>query len=318
MLKPSLARGEVHCVGATTLDEYRQYIEKDAALARRFLTVFVDEPSVDDTVAILAWPQGTLRGPPRCGDHRPGDHRRGDAVASLHCRSPASGQGHRSDRRVSVAHPHGNRFEARGARCAGARSHHTEESSTKRSRRKTTTRRKNALTLCCSRSTRPSASIRSSRRSGTPRRPWLRMPAKSRKSWSAARVELETATRAGDLQRMSELQYGRIPELEKKLSEASEADVSKLTLLRNRVTDAEVAEVVARWTGISRGQNDGRRARKTAAYGGGLAQARHRPGRGRQRRVQTRYGARAPACRTRSVRAARSCFSGPPGWARPS
>ena len=77
MLKPALARGELHCVGATTLDEYRKYIEKDAALERRFQKVLVDEPSVEDTIAILRGLQETLRGPPRRRDHRPGDRRRG-------------------------------------------------------------------------------------------------------------------------------------------------------------------------------------------------------------------------------------------------
>jgi ATP-dependent Clp protease ATP-binding subunit ClpB len=79
MLKPALARGELHCVGATTLDEYRKYIEKDAALERRFQKVLVDEPSVEDHHRDPARPAGEVRGPPRRGHHRPGHRRRGGA-----------------------------------------------------------------------------------------------------------------------------------------------------------------------------------------------------------------------------------------------
>ena len=127
MLKPALARGELHCVGATTLDEYRKYIEKDAALERRFQKVLVDEPSVEDTIAILRGLEGALRGAPQGRDHRPGDRRGGDALASLHRRPPAAGQGHRPDRRGRRAHPHGDRLQARGARQARAPHHPAED-----------------------------------------------------------------------------------------------------------------------------------------------------------------------------------------------
>ena len=99
MLKPALARGELHCIGATTLDEYRKYIEKDAALERRFQKVFVGEPIGRGHHRDPARAEGALRGAPRRGDHRPGDRRRGHAVASLHRRPPAAGQGHRPDGR---------------------------------------------------------------------------------------------------------------------------------------------------------------------------------------------------------------------------
>ncbi len=81
MLKPALARGELHCIGATTLDEYRKYIEKDAALERRFQKVFVGEPSVEDTIAILRGLKEKLRRASRRRDHRSGDRRGGHAVA---------------------------------------------------------------------------------------------------------------------------------------------------------------------------------------------------------------------------------------------
>ena len=82
MLKPALARGELHCIGATTLDEYRKYIEKDAALERRFQKVFVGEPTRRGHHRHPARPEGALRGAPRRGDHRPGDRRRRHAVAT--------------------------------------------------------------------------------------------------------------------------------------------------------------------------------------------------------------------------------------------
>ena len=114
MLKPALARGELHCIGATTLDEYRKYIEKDAALERRFQKVLVDEPSVEDTIAILRGSAGEVRGPSRRRDHRPGDRRCGGALASLHHRSLPAGQGHRPDRRGRRAHQDGDRLQAGG------------------------------------------------------------------------------------------------------------------------------------------------------------------------------------------------------------
>jgi ATP-dependent Clp protease ATP-binding subunit ClpB len=101
MLKPALARGELHCVGATTLDEYRKYVEKDAALERRFQKVLVDEPSVESTIAILRGLQEKYE-----------LHHGGGVVAPLHHRPFFAGQGHRFDRRGGVARENGNRFQA--------------------------------------------------------------------------------------------------------------------------------------------------------------------------------------------------------------
>ena len=127
MLKPALARGELHCVGATTLDEYRKYIEKDAALERRFQKVLVNEPTVEDTIAILRGLQERYEVHHKRRDHRSGHRRRGDAVASLHRGSPAAGQGHRPDRRGRRAHPHGDRLQARSARQARAPHHPAQD-----------------------------------------------------------------------------------------------------------------------------------------------------------------------------------------------
>ena len=112
MLKPALARGELHCIGATTLDEYRKHIEKDAALARRFQPVFVDEPSVEDTISILRGikEKYELHHGVRITDG--GDRRRRDPVEPLHHRSLSAGQGDRSDGRGRLAAAHGGRFRS--------------------------------------------------------------------------------------------------------------------------------------------------------------------------------------------------------------
>ena len=114
MLKPALARGELHCVGATTLDEYRKYIEKDAALERRFQKVLVDEPSVESTIAILRGLQERYEIHHGVEITDPGDRRRGGAVASLHHRPLPARQGDRPDRRGRRAHQDGDRLQAGG------------------------------------------------------------------------------------------------------------------------------------------------------------------------------------------------------------
>ena len=127
MLKPALARGELHCVGATTLDEYRKHIEKDAALARRFQPVLVSEPSVEDTDLDPARHQGEVRGPSRRAHHRRRDRRRRDPVEPLHHRSLPAGQGDRPDGRGGRAAAHAGRLQARAARRAGPAHHPAED-----------------------------------------------------------------------------------------------------------------------------------------------------------------------------------------------
>ncbi len=114
MLKPALARGELHCVGATTLDEYRKYIEKDAALERRFQKILVDEPSVEATIAILRGLQEKYELHHGVRDHRPGHRGRGRAVAPLHHRPLPARQGHRPDRRGRVQDQDRDRLQAGG------------------------------------------------------------------------------------------------------------------------------------------------------------------------------------------------------------
>ena len=132
LLKPALARGELHCVGATTLDEYRKHVEKDAALARRFQPVFVDEPTVEDTISILRGlkEKYELHHGIRISDSR--DRRRGDAQQPLHRRPLPARQGHRPDGRGGGAAAHGGRFQARGARRARPRASCSSRSSARR------------------------------------------------------------------------------------------------------------------------------------------------------------------------------------------
>ena len=99
LLKPALARGELHCVGATTLDEYRKHVEKDAALARRFQPVFVSEPTVEDTGVDPARPEGKIRAASRRAHHRQRDRRGRHFIEPLHHRPLPAGQGHRPCRR---------------------------------------------------------------------------------------------------------------------------------------------------------------------------------------------------------------------------
>ena len=138
MLKPALARGELRCVGATTLNEYRKYIEKDAALERRFQPVIVREPSVEDTISILQGAQGALRGAPRRQDQGFGAGERGSAVPSLYSRPVPAGQGDRPDRRGGFAPAHGDRQHADRARRGRAADHGSSRSNARRSRRSRT------------------------------------------------------------------------------------------------------------------------------------------------------------------------------------
>ena len=250
MLKPALARGELHCVGATTLDEYRKYIEKDAALERRFQKVLVDEPSVEDTIAILRGLARALRGAPRGRDHRPGHRGRGHALAPLHHRPPAPRQGHRPDRRGGGAHPHGDRLQARGARQARAAHHPAQD------RAGGAQEGEGRGLAQAPGDARERRSPPSSKEYADLEEVWksekaaLQGAAQMREELDRARLELDAARRAGNLGRMAELQYGKIPELEKRLSAALAAEDKAPTLVRNKVTEEEIAEVVSKWTGI--------------------------------------------------------------------
>ena len=250
MLKPALARGELHCIGATTLDEYRKYIEKDAALERRFQKVFVGEPSVEDTIAIL---RGLKE---RYAVHHgveitdPAIVAAATLVAPLHRRPPAAGQGDRPDGRGRVAHPHGDRFQARGAGPQGTPADPAQDPARGAEEGEGRgieeapggpgERHRHAR----------DASSTTSRKCGRPRRRRCRARPTIKEQIEAAKLELEAAQRGQDYARMSEIQYGTLPELEKQLKAAQEAESKGFTLLQDKVTAEEIAQVVSRWTGI--------------------------------------------------------------------
>ena len=127
MLKPALARGELHCVGATTLDEYRKYVEKDAALERRFQKVLIEEPTVADTIAILRGLKERYEVHHGVEITDPAIVARRDPVAPLHQRPATPGQGDRPDRRGGVTHPYRDRFEAGGDGQARAAHHPAQD-----------------------------------------------------------------------------------------------------------------------------------------------------------------------------------------------
>ncbi|MBY5993421.1 ATP-dependent chaperone ClpB [Ferrimonas balearica] len=249
MLKPALARGELHCVGATTLDEYRQYVEKDAALERRFQKVVVDEPSVEDTIAILR-----------------GLKERYELHHSVEITDPAivaaATLSHRyvSDRklpdkaidlideaassiRLEIDSKPGplDRLERRIIQLKleeQALAKESDEASLKR------------LGLLKEQLTELEREFGELEEIWKTEKAALAGTQHIKAALEQARQDLDVARRAGDLTRMSELQYGRIPELEKQLDLAAQAEMQEMALLKNRVTDAEIAEVLAKATGI--------------------------------------------------------------------
>lgn len=249
MLKPALARGELHCIGATTLDEYRQYIEKDAALERRFQKVLVDEPNVEDTIAIL-------RGLKERYELHHGIEITDPAIiaaATLSHRYISDRQ--LPDKAIDLIDEAGSlirmeidskpesmdKLERRLIQLKIEREalkKETDEASKKRLKDLEQSiaeleRNYNELD-----------DIWKAEKAN------LQGTAHIKEDLERAKIELETARRAGDLARMSELQYGRIPELEKQLSQVNDHAVVENQLLRNKVTEDEVAEVVSKWTGI--------------------------------------------------------------------
>jgi len=249
MLKPALARGELHCVGATTLDEYRKYLEKDAALERRFQKVLIEEPTVEDTIAIL-------RGLKERYEVHHGVEITDPAIVA------AATLSHRyiSDRQlpdkaidlideaasririeIDSKPEEMDRLERRIIQFKIEREALNKESDeASRKRLEDLETQLEALEKEFSDLEEVWKSEKAAMQGTT----------HIKEELERARLELETAHRANDLARMSELQYGRIPELEKQLEDAMQAEGMETTLLRNNVTDEEVAEIVSKWTGI--------------------------------------------------------------------
>jgi ATP-dependent Clp protease ATP-binding subunit ClpB len=249
MLKPALARGELHCVGATTLDEYRKYIEKDAALERRFQKVMVEEPSVEDTIAIL-------RGLKERYEVHHGVEITDPAIvaaATLSHRYISDRQ--LPDKAIDLIDEAGSliRMEIDSK----------PEALDKLDRRIIQLKiEREALKKEADEASRKRLSNLEEALKGLEKEysdleeVWkaekasVQGAAHIKEELERARQDLDTARRAQDLARMSELQYGRIPALEQRLAKALEVEQKPNQLLRNSVTEVEVAEIVSKWTGI--------------------------------------------------------------------
>jgi ATP-dependent Clp protease ATP-binding subunit ClpB len=249
MLKPALARGELHCVGATTLDEYRKYIEKDAALERRFQTVLVDEPSVEDTIAIL-----------RGLKERYEVHHKVEitdpaivAAATLSHRYITNRQ--LPDKAIDLideaaarirmeidSKPEAlDRLERRIIQLK------IEQEALKKEEDQASKGRLTALRDTLAGMEKEYADLEEVWKA---EKASLQGAAQIKEQLERTRLELEQARRASDLSRMAELQYGKIPALEKQLVEAQRAEQQTPQLVRNKVTEEEIADVVSKWTGI--------------------------------------------------------------------
>lgn len=249
MLKPALARGELHCVGATTLDEYRQYIEKDAALERRFQKVQVDQPSVEDTIAIL---RGLKE---RYELHHSVDITDPAIVAAASLSNRYISDRQLPDKAIDLID------EAASSIRMQIDSKPEEMDKLERriiqlkleeqalSKETDTASHKRLEVIELEREqleTKFSALDKIWRAEKNAMQGTQFIKAELEQ----AKLDLEIARRASDLSRMSELQYGRIPELELKLEQANEAETTDTQLLKNKVTENEIADVLSRWTGI--------------------------------------------------------------------
>jgi len=249
MLKPALARGELHCVGATTLDEYRKYIEKDAALERRFQKVLVDEPSVEDTIAILRGLQERYEVHHKVEITDPAIV----AAATLSHRYIADRQ--LPDKAIDLIDEAAARIrmeidskpEALDKLERRIIQLKIEREALKKEKDEASKKRLATLQDTLQGLEKEYADLEEIWKS---EKAALQGTAHIREELERVRLELEAARRAGNLQRMAELQYGKIPELEKGLTQAQAAEQQETQLIRNKVTEEEIAEVVSKWTGI--------------------------------------------------------------------
>ncbi|MCC7515956.1 MAG: ATP-dependent chaperone ClpB [Pseudomonadales bacterium] len=249
MLKPALARGELHCVGATTLDEYRQFIEKDAALERRFQKVLVDEPSEEDTIAIL-----------RGLKERYEVHHGVDITDSAIIAAAKLSQRYITDRQLPDKAI--DLIDEAASRIRMEIDSKPEEMDRLERRLIQLKIQREAVKKDDDESARKSLEVLNDQIAKVEKeyadleeiwkaeKAALTGSQQIKADLEKARIDIDAARRAGDLTRMSELQYGVIPQLEKQLAAADQSQPMEAQLLRNRVTDEEIAEVVSKWTGI--------------------------------------------------------------------
>lgn len=249
MLKPALARGELHCVGATTLDEYRQFIEKDAALERRFQKVLVDQPSVEDTIAILR-----------------GLKERYELHHSVDITDPAIvAASSLSNRYISDRQLPDKAIDLIDEAASSIRMQidSKPEEMDKLERRiiqlkleeqalakETDTASHKRLEIIELEREQAEFKYNDLERVWNREKDNMQGTQVIKAELEQAKLDLEIARRASDLSRMSELQYGKIPALEQRLEKANESESIDNTLLKNKVTEVEIADVLSRWTGI--------------------------------------------------------------------
>jgi ATP-dependent Clp protease ATP-binding subunit ClpB len=249
MLKPALARGELHCVGATTLDEYRKYVEKDAALERRFQKVMVNEPTVEDTIAIL---RGLKE---RYEVHHGVDITDPAIVAAATLSHRYITDRQLPDKAIDLVDEAASRIRMEidskpeemdrlDRRIIQLK---IEREALKKESDEASRKRLADIEAQLAELGKEYADLEEIWKA---EKAAVQGEAQIKEELDAARRDLETARRAQDLARMSQIQYGRIPELEKRLAAALALEKKESRLLRNRVTDEEVAEVVSKWTGI--------------------------------------------------------------------
>ncbi|PYB69539.1 ATP-dependent chaperone ClpB [Pseudomonas sp. LB-090624] len=249
MLKPALARGELHCVGATTLNEYRQFIEKDAALERRFQKVLVEEPSEEDTIAILrglkeryevhhkvAITDGAIIAAAKLSHRYITDRQLPDKAIDL-IDEAASRIRMEIDSKPEVL----DRLDRRLIQLK------VESQALKKEEDEAAKKRLEKLTEEIERLEREYSDLEEIWAS---EKAEVQGSAQIQQKIEQARQELDAARRKGDLNRMAELQYGVIPDLERSLQMVDQHGKTENQLLRNKVTEEEIAEVVSKWTGI--------------------------------------------------------------------
>ena len=313
MLKPALARGELHCIGATTLDEYRKYVEKDAALERRFQKVFVGEPSVEDTIAIL-----------RGLKERYAVHHGVEitdpaivAAATLSHRYIADRQ--LPDKAIDLMDEAASRIrmeidskpeemdrkERRLIQLKIQREALKKEKDAESKQRLADLEAEIATLEREFNDLRGNVEGREGDAAGRDQA--------SRSRSKHARLELEAAQRRQDYARMSEIQYGTLPELEKQLKAAQEVETKGFTLLQDKVTAEEIAEVVSRWTGIPVSKMLEGEREKLLQMEDAPARARGRPGRGDQGGVRCDAPLARRTCRDPNRPNGSFLFLGPTG-----
>jgi len=247
LLKPALSRGELHCIGATTLDEYQKYVEKDPALQRRFQPIYIDEPSVEDTISILRGikdkyelhhgvriTDGSIVAAARLSDRYIQDRFLPDKAIDL--------MDEAASRIRMEVESKPEEIEALDRRIIQLK---IEESALAKEDDRASQDRLEALRKELAELEQESSELTTRWQN---ERDKIEAEGRIKEELDQARLELEQAQRSGDLAKAGELSYGRIPELEKRLEEAEA--MSENALLREEVTEEDIASIVSRWTGV--------------------------------------------------------------------